>query len=83
MVELVSDFTVCRAGDTLTPQQAALLRAFGQKQSVFKMGAVAKWDSESCEVELLDEEFVQRMQQAGETAGLEGFQLGEIEFREA
>lgn len=54
VVELVSDFVVCKEGDKLTPQQAHLLRIFGQKQAVFQMKLLASWEAESGEVEVID-----------------------------
>lgn len=83
MVELVSDYVVCKKGDTLTPQQAAILRAFHQKQSVFRMRPVARWTAEGGELEILDQEYLDSFDQADAQAfGLEGLQGGKLEFRE-
>ena len=46
VVELVSDVTVCRAGDTLTSNQAALLRVFEVKMAAFRMYPIAQWKAE-------------------------------------
>ncbi|KAK9904171.1 hypothetical protein WJX75_005887 [Coccomyxa subellipsoidea] len=46
VVELVSDITVCRAGDTLTPNQAALLRVFEVKMAAFRMFPIGQWHAE-------------------------------------
>ncbi|BDA45613.1 mRNA turnover protein 4 homolog [Coccomyxa sp. Obi] len=46
VVELVSDVTVCRAGDTLTSNQAALLRVFEVKMAAFRMYPIAQWQAE-------------------------------------
>ena len=43
VVELVSDFVVCKEGDTLTSNQAALLRVFDVKMAAFKMYPVGCW----------------------------------------
>ena len=43
VVELVSDFTVCSTGDTLTPNQAALLRIFDMKMAVFSLELLCCW----------------------------------------
>lgn len=43
VVELVSDYTVCREGAVLTSQQATLLRHFGIKMATFRLGLVAVW----------------------------------------
>ena len=45
-MELVSDFTVCKAGDSLTPNQAALLRAFEIKQAAFHITPICRWTAE-------------------------------------
>ncbi len=46
VVELVSDVTVCRAGDMLTSNQAALLRVFEVKMAAFHMYPIAQWQAE-------------------------------------
>lgn len=46
VVELVSDFTVCKAGDALTPNQAALLRVFEIKQAAFHITPICRWQAE-------------------------------------
>lgn len=44
VVELLSDFTVCREGETLTPDRAALLKIFGVQMAAFTMRLVGKWE---------------------------------------
>ena len=46
VVELVSDYTVCKAGDALTPNQAALLRVFEVKQAAFRITPTCRWEAE-------------------------------------
>ena len=45
-MELVSDFVVCQQGDTLTSNQAALLRVFDVKMAAFRMYPVGCWLAE-------------------------------------
>lgn len=54
VVTLLSDTVVCRKGDKLSPAQAQLLRAFGQKQARFSLRLLARWEKRSGEVEELD-----------------------------
>ena len=46
VVTLLADFVVCKPGDVLTPQQAALLRVFEVKMAVFKMLLVGRWTAQ-------------------------------------
>lgn len=46
VVELVADFQVCREGEVLTPDQAALLRIFGVKTATFSLEVVGVWENE-------------------------------------
>lgn len=46
VVELVSDYVVCREGDRLTSNQAALLRVFDVKMAAFKMFPMGYWLAE-------------------------------------
>jgi len=45
VVTLLADTTVCTAGKRLTPGAAALLRVFGQRQAVFRLKLVKRWDA--------------------------------------
>jgi len=63
VVELVSDYTVCREGDTLTSSQAALLRHFGLKMAQFTLSLVAGWargEDGGAEVEEIDADYLRR-----------------------
>ena len=51
VVTLLSDTVVCRRGDRLSPGQAQLLRAFGQKQARFSLRLLAAWEKETGEGE--------------------------------
>lgn len=46
VVTLLADFVVCKEGDVLTPQQAALLRVFEVKMAVFKMSLIGRWTAQ-------------------------------------
>lgn len=46
VVTLLADFVVCKAGDVLTPQQAALLRVFEVKMAVFRMKLIGRWTAQ-------------------------------------
>ena len=45
-MELISDYVVCKEGDTLSSNQAALLRVFDVKMAAFKMYSVGCWTAE-------------------------------------
>ncbi len=49
VVQLVSDYTVCKEGDVLQSNQAALLRIFGVKMAVFNMKLVGVWEADAYE----------------------------------
>ena len=47
VVQLVADHVVCTKGDTLQPNQAALLRIFDLKTAAFKMRLVGVWEEDA------------------------------------
>lgn len=49
IVELVGDYSVCKAGRPLTANQAALLRVFGVKMAVFRLKLLACWTDDKVE----------------------------------
>lgn len=55
VVELLADHVVCRDGQQLDPNQAALLRVFGLKLATFRLTPLAWWSSEGDVFEVLQE----------------------------
>ena len=45
VVECISEYTVCREGERLTPGQAALLRTFDVKMAAFRLRLLACWQA--------------------------------------
>ncbi|KAG7022338.1 mRNA turnover protein 4-like protein, partial [Cucurbita argyrosperma subsp. argyrosperma] len=43
VVELVSDFTVCEEGKSLSPESAGILRALGIRMATFRLNLVCRW----------------------------------------
>jgi len=46
VVELLADHVVCREGETLSANQAAVLRIFDVKMAAFRMRLIACWQSD-------------------------------------
>ena len=42
---LIRDFTMCRKGEVLSPEQAKLLKIFGHKLSTFSIDLMAHWSN--------------------------------------
>ena len=49
VIELITDYTLCKKGESLSPAQAALLRIFDIKMSAFEMRLVCKWHDDTFE----------------------------------
>ncbi|KAL2090811.1 hypothetical protein ACEWY4_013074 [Coilia grayii] len=47
VVTLIKDFEVCKEGDTLTPEQARILKLFGYEMAEFKVTIKCMWNSET------------------------------------
>lgn len=54
VVELTTDFEVCREGQVLDTNQAAILRTFGIKMATFRLKLIAAWHQEGEEFEEFD-----------------------------
>ncbi|KAL0978474.1 hypothetical protein UPYG_G00170930 [Umbra pygmaea] len=55
VVTLLKDHTVCKQGDTLTPEQARILKLFGMEMAEFRIQVICMWNSETCDFEKLME----------------------------
>ncbi|KAI7794961.1 mRNA turnover protein 4 homolog [Triplophysa rosa] len=55
VVTLIKDFEVCKDGDTLTPEQARILKFFGIEMAEFKLSIKCMWNSETGDFEKLTE----------------------------
>ncbi|XP_018413668.1 PREDICTED: mRNA turnover protein 4 homolog [Nanorana parkeri] len=53
VVTLLSDYEMCKDGDTLTPEQARLLKLFGYQMAEFKVTLKSMWSSETGEFQKL------------------------------
>ncbi|MCJ8744665.1 hypothetical protein PDJAM_G00121220 [Pangasius djambal] len=62
VVTLLKDYDVCKEGDTLTPEQARILKLFGMEMAEFKVTVKCMWNSETGDFELLDEGAEEAMQ---------------------
>lgn len=51
VVTLLKDYEVCKEGDTLTPEQARILKLFGIEMAEFKVQIKCMWNSETGELE--------------------------------
>ncbi|KAI3424778.1 hypothetical protein D9Q98_008166 [Chlorella vulgaris] len=80
VVELVSDYTVCTAGQKLKPNQAAVLRMFDSKQATFNMQLLALWEND--EVVTLAEDEDDEGDEAGSDLGIDDAEMEGITLRE-
>uniref|UniRef100_A0A4W5RSQ0 Ribosome assembly factor mrt4 n=1 Tax=Hucho hucho TaxID=62062 RepID=A0A4W5RSQ0_9TELE len=56
VVTLLKDHDVCKEGDTLTPEQARILKLFGIEMAEFRVQIKCMWNSETSDFEKLAEE---------------------------
>ncbi|XP_063798205.1 mRNA turnover protein 4 homolog [Pseudophryne corroboree] len=56
VVTLLSDYEVCKDGDTLTPEQARILKLFGYQMAEFKVLIKSMWEAETGAFQKLSED---------------------------
>ncbi|KAG5274731.1 hypothetical protein AALO_G00139520 [Alosa alosa] len=56
VVTLIKDYEVCKDGDTLTPEQARILKLFAIEMAEFKLTLKCMWNSETGDFKKLSEE---------------------------
>ncbi|XP_076123603.1 mRNA turnover protein 4 homolog [Alosa pseudoharengus] len=56
VVTLIKDYEVCKDGDTLTPEQARILKLFAIEMAEFKLTIKCMWNSETGDFKKLSEE---------------------------
>ncbi|XP_069805152.1 mRNA turnover protein 4 homolog [Dendropsophus ebraccatus] len=56
VVTLLSDYEVCKEGDTLTPEQARILKLFGYQMAEFKVSIRSMWVAETGEFQQFTQE---------------------------
>ncbi|XP_034022106.1 mRNA turnover protein 4 homolog [Thalassophryne amazonica] len=58
VVTLLQDYKVCKEGDTLTPEQARILKLLGIEMAEFKVQIKCMWNSQTCNFDDFAEEDV-------------------------
>ena len=56
VVNLMGHYTICKAGDKVTSEQARILKLFGHKQAQFKLNILSIWTREDGSFKLLKPE---------------------------
>ena len=54
VIHLLKPFTICSAGDLLTPEQAKLLKLFQRPLAQFQIKVKAQWNKKSEQVRVFD-----------------------------
>ena len=57
VINLMQDYTICKAGDKITSEQARILKLFDHKQAKFKLNIIAVWSREDGSFKMLREDF--------------------------
>ena len=60
------DYTVCKAGDKLTSEQARILKLFDHKQAQFKLNMIAVWSREDGAFKMLREDLNDAIEKSDE-----------------
>ncbi|XP_075696634.1 mRNA turnover protein 4 homolog [Rhinoderma darwinii] len=74
VVTLLSDYEVCKEGETLTPEQARVLKLFGYQMAEFKLIIKSMWEAETGEFKKYleeDEKSGDEMEEEEETENAE------------
>jgi mRNA turnover protein 4 len=56
IITLESEYTVCKAGDTLDSKQTRLLKQFGVACAEFKVNLVGYWNKKNGDVQILQKD---------------------------
>lgn len=59
VIQVTEDYTICKAGDTISGAQAQLLRHFGYQLSHFEIEPVCAWIAEDKDILLLKDELAE------------------------
>jgi len=57
VINLMQNYTICKAGDKLTSEQARILKLFDHKQAKFKLNIISVWSREDGSFKMLREDF--------------------------
>ncbi len=58
VVHLTQEYTVCKAGQKLTSEQARILKLFDHQQAKFKINLIAYWNKEDSTFKMLNNSFL-------------------------
>ncbi|XP_012691380.1 mRNA turnover protein 4 homolog [Clupea harengus] len=67
VVTLIKEFVVCKEGDSLTPEQARILKLFAIQMAEFKLTIKCMWNSETGDFKLLTDESIQDKEDESES----------------
>ena len=61
----LQNYTICKAGDKLTSEQARILKLFDHKQAKFKLNIISVWSREDGSFQMLREDFDEDSEKKG------------------